>query len=62
MEKELKCPKCGSALIDVEDCYDIITCEEGLKELYIGYCMNCGAELQWSELYKLVGYDDFEET
>lgn len=61
MEKELKCPKCGSISFVVGDCYDIITCEEGLKELYFGYCMNCGTEFQWSKLYKFIGYDDFEE-
>jgi len=62
MEKELKCPKCGSVWVDVEDCYDIITYEEGLKKLYFGYCMKCDTEFQWSELYKFIGYDDFEEV
>lgn len=58
---EVSCPKCGSYLISEDDCYDWVHYDEGLKELYGGHCDKCGAELQWSKIYKFIGFDDIEE-
>lgn len=62
MTKELKCPKCGSSFVDEYDCYETIFGEgDTFKELFSGYCMDCGAELQWERVYEFVGYDNIEE-
>lgn len=62
MIKELKCPKCGSSFVNEYDCYDTISGEDNTyKELFCGNCENCGADLQWERVFKLVGYDNIEE-
>jgi len=58
---EVSCPKCHSFLITEDDCYDWVTTGDGIKEYYCGTCRNCGANLQWSKIYKFVGFDDIEE-
>lgn len=64
MTNELKCPKCGSANIEKDDCFDIVDAiinnVRGIKELLCGVCLNCGANLQWSNVYKFIGYDEME--
>lgn len=63
MQKELKCPKCGSAAVALDDCYDTIHGEGNtIKELMCGHCANCGADLQWEKVYQFVGYDEMEES
>jgi DNA-directed RNA polymerase subunit RPC12/RpoP len=63
MTDKLACPKCGSAAIALDDCYDVISGEGNtIKELCCGHCANCGADLQWEKVYKFVGYDEIEES
>lgn len=58
---KVTCPKCGSTWIDEEDCYSTDTFEKGIKMRFVGSCMDCGAQLRWSEVYRFVGYDKIEE-
>lgn len=51
------CPKCGSPQIGEIDCYDIYTCNEGVRVCYFGTCKDCGEEMQWDEVYQFIGYD-----
>lgn len=51
------CPKCGSERIEEGDCYNTIDFDEGIKECFVGTCMDCGEEVQWDEVYKFVGYE-----
>lgn len=64
MTDKLKCPKCGGGNIKKDDCYDIVDTMRnnvrGIKELLCGHCLDCGANLQWSKIYQLVGYDEME--
>lgn len=61
MVDKMTCPKCGSSWIEEEDCYDVETFSKGVKTRHIGFCMDCGAQLQWSEVYHFVGYAEIEE-
>lgn len=60
----LKCSYCGSDRIDCEDIYDIESVEvegkEGLADLCLGVCRNCGKHLQWERVFKFVGFRDIE--
>lgn len=65
MEKELKCPKCGSTKIEIDDAYDTEYCYIDGKpthfDLCCGGCRDCGTLLQWREVYPFAGYDQIEE-
>lgn len=61
MVDKVTCPKCGSTWIIAEDCYDTYTFDKGVKMRFVGCCMDCGTQLQWSEVYNFVGYDEIEE-
>ena len=59
---KVTCPKCGSAQIITDECYDTIYGENHtVKDLCCGHCKDCGTDLQWSEVYNFVGYDEIEE-
>ena len=63
MNTELKCPKCGSTNVWQDDCYETIKGEdETYKELMCGHCDDCGADLQWTEVYMFIGFADMEES
>lgn len=63
MTKELKCPKCGGMRIVEKDCYDTINAEDNtIKELWCGFCGDCGTDLQWETVYQFIGYDEIEES
>ncbi len=63
MQKELKCPKCGSTNVEEYDCFDVATEETVIHRRYFcGNCADCGADLQWVQVYKFVGYDEIEES
>lgn len=62
MVDKVVCPKCGGMHIVKDDCYDTIDGgNHTIKDLCCGHCEDCGAQLQWSEVYKFVGYDEIEE-
>lgn len=61
MTNKVICPKCGSTWIEEEDCYDTYTFDKGIKRRFVGFCMDCGTQLQWSEVYNFAGYDEIEE-
>ena len=62
MQKELKCPKCGSTCI-IDDCYDVIHGENNtIKELCCGHCENCNTDIQWEVVYQFIGYTPIEES
>ena len=61
MVDKVICPKCGSFWVDEEDCYNTYHFDKGIKMRFIGTCMDCGAQVQWSEVYNFVGYDEIEE-
>ena len=61
MTDKLKCPKCGSLIIEEDDCYDTMNSFSTVKEYYCGHCQKCGAELQWAMVYIFIGYDEIEE-
>lgn len=60
MEKELKCPKCGSTEVTLLDTFDLVSAkvqgEDGLLALCIGECDHCHTEFRWDQAYKLVGF------
>lgn len=67
MFEKLACPKCGSHKIETDDYYDLNVCGvldnenlivDGLSEEAVGHCLKCGAELQWSKIYRFIGYDN----
>ena len=63
MTNELKCPKCGGAHIETDDCYETIHGEENtIKELMCGHCENCGTDVQWAIVYQFIGYEGIEES
>lgn len=65
MEKELKCPKCGSKKIEIDDTFDSEYTYIDGKPIHFdfccGGCKDCGALLQWREVYPFAGYDQIEE-
>lgn len=61
MVDKVTCPKCGSTWVDEEDCYNTYHFDKGIKMRFVGSCMDCGTQLQWSEVYNFIGYDEIEE-
>lgn len=61
MEKELKCPKCGSKYVVDDDTYDIAYGDGEITYSVCGHCENCGVSLQWREHYTFDGFDDIHE-
>lgn len=66
MEKELKCPKCGSANVEIDDAYDYGYGNIDGKRIYFdlccGGCRDCGTLLEWREIFSFEGYDEIEEA
>lgn len=63
MTNELKCPNCGGTHIVQEDSYDFINGKNNtIKELCCGHCADCDADIQWEVVYRLIGYDNIEES
>jgi len=54
---ELVCPKCGSALIEEENCFDTYGFGEVLTMCYTGTCMDCGEKVRWDEMYEFIRYE-----
>lgn len=65
MEEKLKCPKCGSDNVEIDDAFDNGYDYIGEKRIYFelccGGCRDCGTLLQWREIYPFAGYDRIEE-
>jgi len=61
MVDKVTCPKCGSERVEEGDCYNTIDFNNKIKKYFVSTCADCGAEIQWSEVYHFVGYDEIEE-
>lgn len=57
MTDKVVCPKCGSAQIEKEDCFDIYFPYKEVRKCYVGTCKNCGEEVQWDKVYQFIGYE-----
>ena len=63
MEKELKCPKCGSKKVIIEDVFDVISGKNNcIIEIFSGYCSDCDIEIQGEKVSQFIGYDEVEEV
>lgn len=63
MEKELKCPKCGSKRVIIEDVFDVISGKNNcIIEIFSGYCSDCDIEIQGEKVSQFIGYDEVEEV
>ena len=54
------CPKCGRALEEYE-CYDTVSTDTGIANLWTGSCPTCGTGYSWRENYSFNGFDEIEE-
>lgn len=61
LTNKVVCPNCGSAQIEGVESYDTYDCNKGIKKRFVGWCEDCDTQLQWSEIYHFVGYDEIEE-
>lgn len=60
MEKELKCPHCGSNYIDIDDCFDMECNGDSVIRKYCGFCMDCGTDLIWEKIFKFESYSNIK--
>lgn len=60
VEKQLKCPHCGSAEIEEDDCINTEYNSTTIAKRLCGRCTNCEALLEWEEVFVFSNYQNVE--
>lgn len=66
MDEILRCPKCGSSDICLDDIYDheaqYFEGKDALNNQCVGTCRHCRTEFQWEEIFVSIGFTNIKEV